>query len=949
MADEKRPMTDEKATVPKDGKVELKLKAELAVVLYPALGNPAIVQQIKEGNVYTARLNLIILCQTSTLTADIVAQHLKISTWAEKDKGAVVKDKKVADVYKIDKESVTLSPCCLANTDNLGLGLNGNDNEDTKHDIKLSHLSIFPWILESFKEYQFLYKITINLKKKCSVGMYNIWWVNEEDYHKIKERASWWNLPRHCSDLVTGKGKLPRPFKRQLKEYSDAVNDTSNDPKKKDEDENIRASIYHPFFVTTKKNLSIGHVTDIHLDSRMDVYGQCEASVIEVKENCPPVAQGNIRKIANKDFHVSIKDRIANFNNIFTNICNELITEKKADAIVITGDLVDYNRGLHSVQTHRTCFTPISEVWEALGSNVTKDTYYKDDRNWFMFYKKLLELYKNHAVPIFTMLGNHDYVNYGMAPWPKILGYSPWNGVFDQNLTLYESALCFGEGYNSGKAFRKDIDERTEYVEWYTIFINPFMDYVVNYGDLSMFMVDWGVKSNVIGPGAKTASESVIPGYYGKGGLHQADNLFKEDSNYKNYSIYKAFLKQKDKVKILFMHATGLCPRDDISIGQINFDLKWNDNRMKYGSFDKKHDEIIEAVENGELNLIVAGHSHRNVVMVVDKSRKGRAQVVGSGEDYGIVSRPARNVVMVTSSGGPLPKYLPGGPMICACTEKYAHGWDTGDGFFEYTYDDERDDLSKIKKDDWKCIRCGRSAKDMEAKKPKRHRPGGSLLTFEKPANKKKPGKTDDTPEIMVSIQSVPATLLSCYPRRGVLGDEHQIFTQGMKLEHIDSYEDFSFWKDEAPISIISRKYFDLHGYMEFPDQVNYVTFTKGRLSDKPFPVLLVDWVDGAEKVRKEGEVIDCERVVRQFIGKEFFEYFMIAAKDKKDFAFGRYTFKNTKDTWDREIKMNKEMETLSNNETENPSPRDKDPYNGLVMNFLRIPDLDKRKRVCGY
>ena len=54
----------------------------------------------------------------------------------------------------------------------------------------------------------------------------------------------------------------------------------------------------------------------MHLDSRMDVYGQSEASVIEVSENCKHVADGNVRKIDNKDFHVSIKDKIANFDGV---------------------------------------------------------------------------------------------------------------------------------------------------------------------------------------------------------------------------------------------------------------------------------------------------------------------------------------------------------------------------------------------------------------------------------------------------------------------------------------------------------------------------------------------------------------------------------------------------------------------------------------------------------
>lgn len=932
-----RPSTNIKVTIPKGGSLSLGLVPQNAVVLYPALGNPAIARKKEAGSGWTTRLSLIILCQTNTLTTDVAAQHLKVSPWADKDKGRTVTTKDIQRLYDTDNASVTLSACYDASPDILGLGLKGPDHGDGTHEVRLSHLSVFPWILKSLKDYKYLYKITLDLKD-WPEGMYNIWWVNAADYHTVKERPSWWNFVRHTKDFFTGEDEFPRTFKMELKEFGADVVDMSNNPKKMNLDENIRASIYHPFFVTTKTDFSIGHVTDIHLDSRMEVYGQCEASVIEVKDNCPPAAHGKKRGVPCNSYHSPIKDRIANFNQIFTNICEKLI-EKKADAIVITGDLVDYNRGLHSIQTHRTCFTPVSKVWEALGSDVTEDTWYQDDRNWFLFYRKLLELYdRPDAVPIFTMLGNHDYVNYGMAPWPTILGSVPWNGVFDQNLTLYESALCFGEGYNSGKAFTKDIDERTDHVEWYTIFINPFMDYVVNLGDLSLLMVDWGVESNVIGPGVKTKVEGTVPGYHGAGGLHQADNLFKEDSNFKNFSIYTSFIEQQHKVKILFMHATGLCPRDDISIGQINFDLPWNDNRMKYGSFDKKHAEIIGDVESGKLNMIVAGHSHRNVVMVLE-GRKGYASVAGAGEDYTPVTRKASHVVMVTSSGGPLPKYLPGGPMICACQDKYPDGWDTRGGFFRYKADHDREPLGTVSEENWRCSECGRHARDMAPKMPKRHRPGGSLLVFEKTA----PGAGSGPSETRVSIHSVPSTLPCCKPRGGVLADEQGILAQGMKLEGIDNIDDFKAWDKVDAIYMISREPFDVHGYMEFPEKVEYVTFIKGKLDSRPYTVS-VDRVDG-----QPSGTSDCKRVVRQGIGKDNFQYFMIAACDDEDFAFARYTFKDSKDTWDREITINKKKELVMKSFSGTPGSEPKDPFRSLVISFLRKPDFKKRRTVCGY
>jgi hypothetical protein len=504
--------------ISKKGSVKYKLNPELAVVLYPALGNPGIVRKTKDAKGFKSPLTLLILSQVDTLSPDIVAQHLKVSHWRDKDKGSVVKDRTLSSLYEKDHGCVVLSEPYPADSEILGIGTEGVDDKDDRFGIKLSRINLFPWILKGLEKYRYLYKVTVNLKDTPR-GMYNIWWVNEDDYHEVHERADWWNVIKRVKDYVSGKSELPRPFKKELKEYGGGVLDTSNNPKKKDMNENIRASIYHPFFVTTKKNLSIGHVTDIHLDSRMDVYGQSEASVIEVKENCPVEGDGKRRIVKATEFHAPLKHTIAHFNRIFMDICGKLI-QKGADMIVITGDLVDYNRGLHSVQTHRSCFSKISDVWDALGSGVTRDEYYRDDRNWFLFYKKLLELYGTGSpVPVFTMLGNHDYVNYGMAPWP-VRGL-PWNGVFDQNLTLYESALCFGPGYNGNSAFIRDVKEKSDYVEWYTIFINPFADYVVNIGDLSLYMADWGIKSNI--------ATSVMAG---SGGLHHARHLFKKKSDF---------------------------------------------------------------------------------------------------------------------------------------------------------------------------------------------------------------------------------------------------------------------------------------------------------------------------------------------------------------------------------------------------------------------------------
>lgn len=276
--------------------------------------------------------------------------------------------------------------------------------------------------------------------------------------------------------------------------------------------------------------------------------------------------------------------------------------------------------------------------------------------------------------------------------------------------------------------------------------------------------------------------------------------------------------------------------------------------------------------------------------------------------------------------------------MTCACQDKYPDGWDTRGGFFRYKADHDREDAGTGPEENWRCSECGRHARDMAPKMPKRHRPGGSLLVFEKTA----PGTGSGPSETRVSIHSVPSTLPCCKPRGGVLADEQGIFARGMKLEDIDSYREFKDWEETSPIRMVSREPFEFHGYMEFPEKVEYVTFTQGKLGCSY--TVSVDRVDG-----QPSGTTDCKRVVRQGIGKDFFDDYMIAACDDEDFAFARYTFKDSKDTWDREITVNKKKALVIKSISGTPGSETKDPFRGLVISFLRKPDFKKRRTVCGY
>ena len=853
-----------------------------AIILSPALGCPAVLKKSDDGDDVILEVLLLTWSDEDglqgALTEADIAFHLRFCPWGNKTKtNAYYKRMKLYEKVVLKtgavepiKDLIKISKKYVNGTDTFG---SGKDCEDD-FDLKLAHTNVFEEVLKTYKLFPYLYKVSVNLKYEAVEAgcLYNFRWIDRQSYETTKGKPLWWCSDSLVQDILAGR------YSQQLKDYGANIKDKS--------DENVKVYIYHPVYISEKDLLNVGHVTDIHMDSRMDVYAQSEASVIEVKCNCSPKHNGKERTIKDDRFYIPIKEKICNFNQVFTDVCTGLFN-KGADVLVLTGDLVDYNRGIHTEQTHKKKYVPISEVWTALESDVTKDEFYRTDRNWLTFYDRLIDLYDKAEKPVVTILGNHDYVNYGMAPWPTTMAglIQPWNGVFDQNLTLYESALCYGPGYNNFKAFRKDLDEQLKYVEWYMFFINPLADFVLQYGKQSMFMVDWGVKSSVIPPTAKTM---VLPSltfntYEGVGGLHHAKNVFSKKN--KNYAIYNAWISTPPTIKMLFMHATAICPRDDVSIGEIDYDLSWKDNPLKYGSFDGERERVLKDLESGELSIVVGGHSHRNVIMKVADER---AQVIGSGANFGTLETKPERIAMVTSSCGPLPKYIPGGPLVCGCTgnkSRYETGWDYRDGkLYEYKNLDKDGNEShlttrhEIEGD--VCPYCRMPAKKMVRKHPRRHRPGGNLLAFE---NEK------------VKITSVFSSKASTEPRPGVMCDEQKVFTGLMVLEEIENYSDFRKWKDDVPLKIVSRSLIKRYGDMQFPDQVQYVTYLKKDLG--AFSSASVK-SDGKNRVR-----------MSQMIMKESFDELMGAALDDANLAFITYGFGSGKwNRWDREIKMYREF-----------------------------------------
>ena len=246
--------------------------------------------------------------------------------------------------------------------------------------------------------------------------------------------------------------------------------------------------VLHPLFVrpNLKSTLTIGHLTDTHVDIRSDVY---------------------LRNIRRKGAEVreATKGRPIEFNN--WNEAFEAVYKhsQTSDVILLTGDLIDYGRGhIGNVKADHQ-----------LGS----DNQYYFDRNWFLFYY-LLAAKDRYRRPVYTILGNHDwrlnpYPPFAPgAPAPEELVHNSRAFTPKEHTTALKKVveIAHGPGHDRGFAYadlardvveivksgwkatrlipsllfgsRANLDFKNlptyttvDSVAWYLLLINPFLNY----------------------------------------------------------------------------------------------------------------------------------------------------------------------------------------------------------------------------------------------------------------------------------------------------------------------------------------------------------------------------------------------------------------------------------------------------------------------------------------
>lgn len=306
-----------------------------------------------------------------------------------------------------------------------------------------------------------------------------------------------------------------------------------------------RLAAWHPVIRGKADTLRIGHLSDVHVNVRHRALAKSDVAVIE--QNGMP--RTGTRATAN------LCDSL--------NALTDLVTQfsEKADALVITGDLLDFNRNLDPGAV--TSASPASQ-WKQFNvlNKISDGSLYKRGLDDMLVYSLLRHAYRELNLPVFLTTGNHEAyaVPYGVSPRmnnrafamtaleaagaikgphgkrevdkkklnPASILTSPLGGniaineatksfesaedaskfattkandgiAADHNLTIYEICLAYGPTYAQLLTAMENFTPAN--YDWFFTLFTPLSDWRTTYGKQCLVGLDWGAGENLVNAG----------------------------------------------------------------------------------------------------------------------------------------------------------------------------------------------------------------------------------------------------------------------------------------------------------------------------------------------------------------------------------------------------------------------------------------------------------------
>ncbi len=327
-------------------------------------------------------------------------------------------------------------------------------------------------------------------------------------------------------------------------------------------------------------------VTDVHVSSRQFAFRQSRAQLLQTSAEESPGSE-------------ILGDQVNVTYNTLKDLMDQ-IGKSAADALVLTGDLVDFNRNLDpsTLDDWKNKLQIPGAVWEVLHSaHHEQGPHYAQYLDDLIIYSLLTYFCSTYQKPVFITAGNHEMYSlpYGLSP--RVLWVRANQGIpADHNLTINEALLLYGPDY--GHVIKTNRYSKENLDCLHRVF-NPFTDYVLAYQEQRFIALAWGDGESIAGSAVR-----------GGGVLPRAD----QSLSAAQYELLQQGLADGSQ-RVLLSHFTLASYAATQALGKAG-EINCNNTLQKPGDFDQgsfveKRYELYGHVQRHELHYTLSGHSHR--------------------------------------------------------------------------------------------------------------------------------------------------------------------------------------------------------------------------------------------------------------------------------------------------------------------------------------------------
>ena len=438
---ENRAMESEVGTAAKPAPIQ-------ARILWPALGFPAVVSHNERpsgnpgGGDATTCICVLVATSSPRLSSADAARCLRYVPWAQRGKRYIAARAFEPSDIAVRCDAGTTALTLAGRNDRFGAHVAFGANTAKQHGI----VALLAEPVRAFYKnvgLPHLYEIRVSEAATAGLrqGQYHLFWNNldaneyapSDEMKLLVERFA---VPRRAKLGKAWDSRRDFLLAEYMYEYGDLHAPYNRNRTRA----RVRAEILHPLFILPRssKPLTIGHVTDTHVDVRADVYEHNLKVALKAARTKPGHVLNKV------DFDVDVDYN--NFNTSFAKVYREARTSD-IDILLMTGDLIDYGRGFWGLER---------------ATYVQQDGLYHCDRNWFLFYD-LIAAGDAYSTATYTILGNHDW---RLNPYPPFAPGAPNpNELINNHMGLTRGeqhnviAAAHGDGHKRGFSYSVEAEK----------------------------------------------------------------------------------------------------------------------------------------------------------------------------------------------------------------------------------------------------------------------------------------------------------------------------------------------------------------------------------------------------------------------------------------------------------------------------------------------------------